>query len=220
MSKRLQRRLIIVTGIVGVVVICVLALVGTANSSSSITVAEAASGSYIGKKVQVTGQVVDNSYQLDEGQLTFYIYDEEDPDCVLCVIYKGSMSASFGNQVTAICTGTISEDGTLICYELVTKCPSKYENATEALTIRQLIDYGDEIYDVAVKVSGEVLPGSVKPASADERFVVIDPESGMQLSIVYAGGLPDGIGDGSIVVLTGSLHCDGRFFATGIAIAN
>ena len=45
------------------------------------------------------------------------------------MIYQGAASSTFGDDVTAICTGRVGDDGVLRCSELVTKCPSKYEGA-------------------------------------------------------------------------------------------
>jgi D-alanyl-D-alanine carboxypeptidase len=54
----------------------------------------------------------------------------------------------FENDVTAICTGKKGKDGVLVCSELVTKCPSKYESDEDALSIADLLDYGFSEYTV------------------------------------------------------------------------
>lgn len=60
--------------------------------------------------------------------MRFSIYDPEgDPNTQLEVEYKGAASSTFGNDVVAICTGRLDDAGTLQCAELITKCPSKYE---------------------------------------------------------------------------------------------
>ena len=71
------------------------------------------------------------------------------------------LSATFGNDVVAICTGKIDDQGVLRCSELVTKCPSKYENASEALDIARLLEYGEGVYDKPVKVAGIVKAGTL-----------------------------------------------------------
>lgn len=53
----------------------------------------------------------------------------------------------------------------LECSELVTKCPSKYENADSALTVEQLLGYGESVYGKVVKVAGSVGAGSLKAAA-------------------------------------------------------
>jgi cytochrome c-type biogenesis protein CcmE len=217
-NSRLRRRLAVVTGIVVIVVIAVLAVVQGATGSRSVTVAEAAAGLPAGQRVQVTGQVVDNSFTVTGDTLTFAIYDPTDPVARLTVRYTGAMSATFGNQVTAICTGKIAEDGALECSELVTKCPSKYEGAADALSVSQLLGYGSAVADLPVKVTGQVQPGSIGTAATDQRLVITDLATGQELPVSYAGGLPAEVSDGTVVVLTGSIGADGCFIATDIAI--
>ena len=74
----------------------------------------------------------------------------------LRVKYEGGVAATFGNDVTAICTGKVGADGVLHATELVTKCPSKYENSSNALGVAQLAEYGDSVLDKPVKVTGTV----------------------------------------------------------------
>lgn len=235
MNNRLKRRLVVVTGIIVIVVVSVLAIVGAATASKTVTVAEAASGEFNGSKVQVTGKVVDNSYSLDEGVLNFAIYDEEDGTRTqLKISYDKGVSATFGNQVTAICTGTISAEGVLKCVELVTKCPSKYESSVDALTPSQLLSYGEQIIGKPVKLTGELKAGTLSPVGQGDRFVLIEAgqaatdaspnvsadstTTAQELSIRYEGALSDEIQGGSTLVLTGSLNASGRFEATDVAL--
>jgi cytochrome c-type biogenesis protein CcmE len=218
LNRSLRRRLIVVTGIIIIAIIVVLAVVQGATGSKVIGVAEAASGSYSGQRVQVTGLVVDDSLEYEGDSLVFSIYDESQPETHLKVIYQGAMSATFGNQVTAICTGTMSEDGTLIASQLVTKCPSKYESATDALQVSELMAYGDSVIGLPVKVSGLVKPSSINPVTSEVRLTVIDPVSHDELAVLYEGGLSSGITDGATLVLTGTLDSTGRFHATDIAL--
>jgi cytochrome c-type biogenesis protein CcmE len=149
----------------------------------------------------------------------------------LKVRYDRGVSATFGNQVTAICTGTIGEDGVLVCTELVTKCPSKYENSTDALSVSQLLSYGEQIVGKPVKVTGTIQAGTLKSAAeGQDRFVVIGADSAggagvagstgdpIELPVAYSGALSDEVRDGSEVVLTGALDNKGRFEATDVAL--
>lgn len=130
MSKKMKRRLGVVSVVIVVVLVAVLAFVGGNTSAQSVSVAQAASGSVDGQKVQVSGNVVEGSFSTEGDVLLFSIYD---PDAAtgeqLAVRYTGAASSTFGNDVTAICTGRIGEDGVLEATELITKCPSKYEGA-------------------------------------------------------------------------------------------
>jgi cytochrome c-type biogenesis protein CcmE len=215
-----------------VVVIVVLAILAVVNgtASKSVTVAQAVSGAYSGTKVQVTGKVVDNSYSIDGNVLSFSIYDDgaEAADDAqgaqpggrsqLKVIYDKGISATFGNQVEAICTGVINDDGVLVCTELVTKCPSKYENSTDSLSVSQLWSYGESIVDKPVRVSGVLQAGTLKPVGQEDRFVLAGQEGGQDLPVAYEGALFDEVRDGTELVITGSLNSSGRFVATDVAL--
>ena len=106
----------------------------------------------------------------------------------------------------------------LVASEMVTKCPSKYENATDALTVGQLLGYGESIYGKPLKVNGTVDPGSLKPAGEGTRLVLVDGETGESLPILFDGALSDEIADGSALVILGSLNEDGSFEATDVAL--
>lgn len=172
MNSKTKRRMAVVTGIIVIVLIVVLAVVGGSSSAKTVTLAEAASGTYAGsdKTLQVTGNVVENSFSTEGNVLTFDIYDPDgDAAQKLHVIYDGGVSATFGNDVVAICTGKVQPDGTLRASQLVTKCPSKYENASDALTVSKLLGYGEKVLDKPVKVAGTLAAGSLSrqvPTSA------------------------------------------------------
>ena len=213
--------MVAVTGVIVIVLVLVLAVVGGSSSAKSVSLAEAATGALGDQKIQVSGNVVENSYETKDGVLTFSIYDPEgDASVQLPVSFAGGVSATFGNDVTAICTGKIAEDGVLHASELVTKCPSKYENATEALTVGQLLSYGDEVIGKPVKVSGSVKSGTLTAAgSGEDRFVLVDDETAVRLPVRFDGALSEEIGDESVLVVTGSIGEDGSFEATDVAIA-
>ena len=166
MNSKMKRRLIVVTGVIVVVLAIVLAIVGSSGAAKTISVKDALESGLAGERVQVSGNVVDNSFATVDGVLTFDIYDPDggDPAQKLHVSYDGAASSTFGNGVTAICTGKIVEgEGglELVCSELVTKCPSKYESATDALSVTNLLDYGDSIINTTVKLKGTVKAGTL-----------------------------------------------------------
>jgi cytochrome c-type biogenesis protein CcmE len=102
----------------------------------------------------------------------------------------------------------------------VTKCPSKYENATDAFEIAQLLSYGDQIVGKPVKVAGTLQVGTLTSSlDAGPRFVISNGVSGDELPVYYDGGLSGDVEwEGSTVVLTGSLDSQGRFEATDVAL--
>lgn len=219
MNAKTKRRMVVATGVIVMVLIVILAVVGGSSSAKSISIAEAAAGDYVDQKIQVSGNVVENSYETKDNVLTFSIYDPEgDASQQVKVRYEGGVSATFGNDVTAICTGKMGQDGVLNASELVTKCPSKYENATDALSVSQLIGYGTGVEGKPVKVSGTVKDGTLVAAGAGDRFALVDPETGDELGVLFDGAISEEVGDGSSLVLTGSLDKDGKFSATEVAL--
>lgn len=219
MNAKMKKRMIAVSGVIVIVLILVLAFVGGNTAATTMSIAEAAENPQAGQKVQVSGNVVQDSFSTSNDVLTFKIYDPEgDPATQLEVRYDGAASSTFGNDVTAICTGKINDAGVLECSELVTKCPSKYENADSALTVEQLLGYGESVYGNVVKVAGSVGAGSLKAAGQGDRFILVDAETGDSMPVVFEGALSDGIADGFAVVLTGSLGADGKFAATDVAL--
>ena len=219
MNAKMKKRMIAVSGVIVIVLILVLAFVGGNTAATTMSIAEAAENPQAGQKVRVSGNVVQDSFSTSNDVLTFKIYDPEgDPATQLEVRYDGAASSTFGNDVTAICTGKINDAGVLECSELVTKCPSKYENADSALTVEQLLGYGESVYGNVVKVAGSVGAGSLKAAGQGDRFILVDAETGDSMPVVFEGALSDGIADGSAVVLTGSLGADGKFAAADVAL--
>lgn len=218
MNKKMKRRLAVVSGVIVIVLILVLAIVSGGNAAKSVTIAELSASSYENQKVQVSGAVVDNSFSTANGTLSFDIYDPEDTSATpLHVTYDKGTSSTFGNGVTAICTGKIDSSGTLVCTELVTKCPSKYESATDALSVEQLLGYGDKVANKTVKVTGVIKAGSLTDATSDTRMVITDDGASDELKVSYDGALADTVADGTTVVVTGSLQSDGTFAATDVA---
>ena len=225
MNAKMKKRLLAVTGVIVIVAIVLLAVIGGNSAAKQVKVAEAAEYSN-DTKIEVSGNVVQNSFSVADNILTFDIYDSEaDPDATvtLPVRYDGGVSATFGNDVTAICTGRMGADGVLECSELVTQCPSRYESDEDALSIADLLDYGEKIIDKPVKVRGKIAANTLVGVDSDIRFSITDEaQSGGSdptlLRVRYDGGLSEETVVGSLVVLTGSLAEDGAFVATNVAL--
>jgi len=208
----------VVSGVIVVVIILVLAIVSGTAGYKTITVAQALEPEFRNTRVQVSGQVVTDSYSIQGTTLQFKIFDPEgSPTAHLKVVYEGGVSATFGNQVIAICTGQINDQGVLEATELVTKCPSKYETAVDALTVSQLLGYGATIEGKPLKITGAVKPGSLGSVQANERLILIEEVSRAEIPIIFTGALPDTVQDNSVLVITGSLNHTGQFEATDIA---
>lgn len=220
MNLKAKRRTVVTSGIIVIVLVVVLAVVGGNSAAKTMSVAEAAelAGN---DKIQVTGNVVENSFSIDGNTLTFSVYDAQaDPQAAtrLNVRYEGGASATFGNDVTAICTGKKDGSGVLVCSELVTKCPSKYESGADALSVTGLLDYGDKIVGKTVKVEGVVKSGTLDSVNADLRFAITGGSSAAELPVRFTGALSDETVEGAHVVLTGAVRADGVFEATNVAL--
>lgn len=217
----MKKRLAIVTGVIIIVLAVVLAVVGGGSTAKTVTVAQAASGDFQGKRVQVTGNVVEDSYSTEGDVLAFSIYDPDgDASVQLPVSYDGGVSSTFGNDVTAICTGKVDAQGVLQCSELVTKCPSKYESGTSALEVSRMLEYGDDIVDKTVRVTGTVKAGSQNAAGQGDRFVLSDSQdASAEVPVTYGDAVSEEtLADGATVVLTGHMTGEGKFDATDVAL--
>jgi cytochrome c-type biogenesis protein CcmE len=216
MNAAMKKKLIIATLGIIIVIVVVLAFVGAGGLAKSVSIADALSGDAGSSRIQVSGEVVADSFYTEGSVLHFSIYDSSsDSSQSLAVQYSGSVSATFGSGVTTICTGKLDDDGTLIASEMVTKCPSKYESAEGSLTVENLLAESSTMVGVSTEVAGYVKSGTLTAAGSDERFVLYS--QGSEISVKYDGALPDGIEEESSVVVTGSLNSDGTFTATDVA---
>lgn len=228
MNTKMKRRLVVVAGVIVIVVLIAFALIGGSTSAKAATVADCADGSLVGQKVEVSGTVVDNSYDIDEqGVLTFSLCDEgvSSSDALsgsaqtIRVSYDKGVSATFGNGISAICTGKINEDGTLVATELVTKCPSKYENTSEALSVSSLLGYGQSMVGKTVKLEGVLTEPGVGTVEDPIRFTLEDVAAGAHVAIHYEGAISqDQDSPGAKLIVQGALDDNGVFNATSVAV--
>lgn len=216
MNSKAKKRLTIVGGIVIVVAVLLFVVLGSGGAAKALSVADAASGTYDGKKVQISGQVVKDSYHTEGAEAVFDVVDADDASATLTVHYAGALPSSFGNGVTAICTGTV-EGGSMTASTLVTKCPSKYESAEGALTVEALLNNAQTYIGQEVKLAGYVSEGTLADVSAEVRFALNSQDS--EINVAYDGALPDGMEEGTAVVVTGALSSDGTLFeATDVSV--
>ncbi|MDR3053394.1 MAG: cytochrome c maturation protein CcmE [Coriobacteriales bacterium] len=217
MNKRTRQRLIVVTGVIVIVLIAVLAYVGSGGASKAVTLAQAVSGEYANQRVQVSGTVVDDSYSNSNATLSFAIYDPEaDNSQTLDVVFEGPVSATFGNGIVAICTGKLDENGVLRASELVTKCPSKYESAEGAVTAEYLQERGDQLVGQELKLAGYIKAGTLVGVGGPQRFVLYS--QGGEVPVAFDGALSDEVRDEASVVVAGALDKNGVFQATDVAL--
>lgn len=220
MNKRAKQRLIGVTILIFVAVAALIWFSGFMDATATpVTIAEIASdSSLVGTTVEVTGQVVAGSWASGSNPFVFEIEDEKS-DGKLKIVYSKTVPGSFGDGTSATVTGKLLEDGSIEADYLVTKCPSKYESATGALTVTDVSTRAAELEGVTVKVSGYVVAGSIGQPGDPVRFQVSDSKTGgTALDVAFGGGLPDEFVDGTKVVITGSLEADGIFQCAEVAL--
>ena len=84
--------------------------------------------------------------------------------------------------------------------------------------VGELLDLDSSVYDVTLRVNGEVAPGVVKEAKGlTLRFTIIDTTGrDASLPVVYQGPVPDMFKVGNEIVVEGKYTPDGIFEATAI----
>lgn len=220
MNKRAKQRLVGVTILVIAAVAALIFFTRLGNATATnVTIADVVGDkSLVGKQVQVSGKVVAGSWISGAKPFVFEIEDDATPDATVKIIWNDVVPGSFGDGTTATVTGTIAEDGSIEGKYLVTKCPSKYQSATGAMTVNDVINRADELTGATVKVTGFVIAGTIKGADAPVRFSIADSEDATTgLDIAFRQGLSDEVVDGAKVVLTGSME-DGIFNCAEVAL--
>ncbi len=229
MNAKMKRRLVVVAGLIVIAVLIAFAVIGGSTAAKAVSVADCAEGGFAGQKVEVSGTVVDNSYEIDEqGVLTFSLCDEGAASAdaasgkapTVRVSYDKGVSSTFGNGISAICTGRISDDGTLVATELVTKCPSKYENASDALSVSALLGYGESMIGKTVKLEGVLADSGIGTVEEAIRFTLSDTaEADVHVPVHYEGAISQGQDTpGTKLVIQGALDGNGVFNATSVAV--
>ena len=87
------------------------------------------------------------------------------------------------------------------------------------LTVSELQAKGNAAQNQMVRVSGNLVPGSLTRESSGlaVRFLIADEAAATPLSVVYKGGqVPDIIGDNIEIVAEGKLDATGSFAATNV----
>lgn len=219
-NKRARTRLIGVTVIVLAIIAVIIFGTGKNDASYSKTVDEVLKDqSLVGKRVRVSGSVVPGSWKKGSSPMVFDIKAEKGGSGVIKVSYSGTAPNTFGDGVVAIVTGTLEPGGKITSSDMITKCPSKYESATGAMTVANLV--ADKDMGITfTKVAGYVVPNSLVAPGGAERFKLADKAdgSGATVSVSYSGAVPDGMTAGKKIVVSGKPQADGTFVATQVAV--
>lgn len=89
-------------------------------------------------------------------------------------------------------------------------------SATYYLTVSELKERADSIFDDTVRVSGRVATGSINWDSKDLVLEFTLADGGDSLPVIYNGVTPDAFKAGSDVVIEGRLGSEGIFKANTI----
>lgn len=219
MNKRARNRLIGVTAIILILAAVVLVTVLPSGAAASSAVKDIATNSaLVGQRVKVTGVVVAGSWDKKTNPMVFKIRAEgstSGPE--VQVIYDGSAPNTFGNDTVAILTGTVDKLGVVKANDMLTRCPSKYQTKSDAATIAALLASPP---DSPIRVTGFLKAGTLKDASAADRFTIAAAADGTGASVpvAFAGSMPAGTKDGVDLVVFGKLE-NGVLVATEVALA-
>lgn len=222
MNKRARNRLLGVTAILLLAIAAIFfSLQNSGTTAYYKSVKEIATDkTLVGERVKVGGAVVAGSWDKKSNPMSFEIRDEKDTAGkgeTVEVIYNGPVPSTFGDGVTAIVTGEMSAIGEIQAGEMITKCPSKYESASGAMSVAA-IKKGEKL--AKIDLTGFVKTGSIKAPGSGARFVLTGSEAGdgEPFDVLWEGALPAGMADGSQVVLKGDVSEDGIITATSVAL--
>ena len=81
------------------------------------------------------------------------------------------------------------------------------------LTVSELMDRSNELYDTRVRVIGNIVEGSVQWNAEEVELEFMIAEGGETLSVIYNGARPAGFEPGSDILVEGKLQSGQTFFA-------
>lgn len=112
----------------GLIIIAFIAQAVYFFDSSQVQYSDFEEARKSGETVQILGYTQKDkpyNYNSDENEFTFYLKDEKDQ--IAKVVYAGAKPMNFDQAPMVVVKGKIS-DNTFKANEILTKCPSKYEN--------------------------------------------------------------------------------------------
>ncbi len=82
------------------------------------------------------------------------------------------------------------------------------------LTVSELKQQESSLYEKALKVKGEVVPGSIQDNTNELTLLFTITEGGQNLEVIfYRGSVPDNFEAGREVIVEGKINTDGVFEA-------
>ncbi len=80
------------------------------------------------RTVKATGSwVKEKNYEIDKGKRTFSFFMKDDKGVEMKVVFNGTIPNNFESATSVVVTGEFKE-GYFYAKDILTKCPSKYEN--------------------------------------------------------------------------------------------
>jgi len=87
------------------------------------------------------------------------------------------------------------------------------ESKTYYRTVPEVLSMKDQVYDVRLQVSGDVMPGSIRRDGKVVNFVIGQAPHTLQIKYVGKDPLPDTLIDRATAMATGKMGRDGVFVA-------
>jgi len=121
----------------GVIIVVFLGLMGYLFTQSNIQYEEDfAKIKDQTKTVKATGQwVKEKNYEIDKTNKTFSFYLQDAHGVEMKVMYHGTIPNNFESAVSVVVTGQY-HDGQFHAKDILTKCPSKYEEEFEEKQVK------------------------------------------------------------------------------------
>lgn len=93
------------------------------------------------------------------------------------------------------------------------------ESKTYYKTIGEISQMGPQAYGQRVRVTGDVVPGSIRRNGKEVTFSIVEKGKDLKLNVVYTGSepLPDTFRDDAQAMADGKLEASGVFHASSIA---
>src|SRR5262249_29248444 len=87
------------------------------------------------------------------------------------------------------------------------------ESKTYYRTVPEVLSMKDQVYDVRLQVSGDVVPGSIQRDGKVVKFVIGAAPQTLQIKYIGKDPLPDTLIDRATAMATGKMGRDGVFVA-------
>ncbi|MHB8841328.1 MAG: cytochrome c maturation protein CcmE [Candidatus Aquicultor sp.] len=129
-DSKSKTRLLIVTGILLVVIgVMIWQSLGSGASVSYYkAIAEVTrDSSFVGKNINVGGQVKEGSVVTKGHTCTFTIFDQNNKNLEMTVEYSKQLPSTFGPGINVVAEGKLLSKGKIVANSVITKCPSKYD---------------------------------------------------------------------------------------------